>query len=156
MIILGIDPGTATTGFAIIEVKKNQSRLLSSGCIITSKEKTNAERLEIIYKDICKIILDFKPKVLACEKIFFFKNAKTVISVAQARGVILLAGKLAGLKVAEYTPLQVKQALTSYGRADKQQIQEMTKTLLNLKFVLRPDDAADAAAVAICHTMTRC
>lgn len=151
MIILGIDPGLATTGFGVVFKNQKTIGFISGGTILTSKKDTIEQRLVIIYSDVVKLIKRFKPDCLVCEEIFFFKNAKTVINVAQARGVIVLAAKLWKVPFFEYTPLQVKQALTGYGRADKKQMQEMTKSLLGLKSFLKPDDAADAAAVAICH-----
>ena len=151
MIILGIDPGTATTGFGIIEKKNDKIGLIACGCILTSAGLSLDRRLDSVFKDVSKLIEKYKPNALSCEEIFFFKNAKTVISVSHSRGVVLLAGRRAKIPVYEYTPLQVKQALTGYGRADKKQIQEMVKILLGLESVPRPDDAADAVAVAVCH-----
>jgi len=150
MIILGIDPGTAITGFGVIEAKDDKARLITCGCILTPAKMCLEKRLGLIFKDINKLIKKYKPDILACEEIFFFKNAKTVISVSHARGVVLLAGQRAGLRIFEYTPLQIKQALTGYGRADKKQMQEMVRTLLGLEEAPHPDDAADAVAVAMC------
>ena len=149
MIILGIDPGTATTGYGVIE-KDNNLRVIDYGCIKTSPEKSTAERLNILDKELSKIIKKYKPDKVAVEDIFFFKNVKTVIKVSQARGVILSRTAKTGIEVIEYTPLQIKQAVTSYGRADKNQVQQMVKLLLNLKKIPKPDDAADALATAIC------
>ena len=150
MKILGIDPGTATTGYGIIEKQKNQIGLVEFGCIRTAKNKEMAERLNEIYEDLTKLIKKHHPNIIAVESIFFFKNQKTVISVAQARGVVLLCARQNKIKIAEFTPLQVKSSLTGYGKADKKQVQYMVKTLLNLKNVPKPDDAADALALALC------
>jgi len=151
MIILGIDPGTATTGFGLIQKDKNQLQYIKCGCITTSAGVPAAERLDCIYDDIISLTREYKPQAVAVEDLFFFKNAKTVITVAQARGVILLAAQKTKLPLFEYTPLQIKQALTGYGRADKQQMQQMVKSLLGLNKIPQPDDAADALAVAMCH-----
>lgn len=151
--ILGIDPGTTLIGWSIIEKNGGEIVPLSYGCI---RQTTNdrAERLLHIFDSLCDIIKKHKPDELAIEELFFFKNAKTVISVAEARGVAILAAKTEGLAVFEYTPLQVKQALTGYGRADKKQIQEMVRLTCKLKVCPQPDDAADALAIAICHAQT--
>jgi len=149
MIILGIDPGTATTGYGVIE-KDNNLKMIDYGCIITTTDYSTAERLNIIDKELSKIIKKYKPDKIAVEDIFFFKNVKTVIKVSQARGVILARAAKTKIEVIEYTPLQIKQAVTSYGRADKNQVQQMVKLLLNLKQIPKPDDAADALATAIC------
>ena len=149
MIILGIDPGTATTGYGVIE-KDNNLKMIDYGCIITTTDYSTAERLNIIDKELSKIIKKYKPDKIAVEDIFFFKNVKTVIKVSQARGVILARAAKTKIEVIEYTPLQIKQAVTSYGRADKNQVQQMVKLLLNLKQTPKPDDAADALATAIC------
>lgn len=153
--VIGIDPGTATTGWAIIEVKNNKAKPLDFGFISTKKNKSDEERLLEIFSDLEKIIKKYRPQEAAIEKIFFFKNQKTVIEVAQSRGAILLTLQQKNVKVASYTPLQVKQALTGYGRAEKKQIQEMTKNILGLKYVPKPDDVADAIAIAICHINSR-
>ncbi len=153
--ILGIDPGTATTGWAIIEEKEKDPRLIACGCINTSKINTDEERLVEIGKDIQALIKKYKPDESAIEDLFFFKNLKTAITVAQARGVILYEIKKNKVPLFSYTPLQVKQALTGYGRAEKKQIQLMVKNILHLKCVPNPDDAADAAAIAICHLNSR-
>lgn len=154
MIILGIDPGTATTGFGIIKSEKSNINLVYYGCIITSPRDSTAQRLKILYTELEKIIKKYKPDMAAIEDIFFFKNLKTAIKVSQARGVILLAGTQNKLAVCEYTPLQIKQAVTGYGRAEKMQVQKMIKIILNLKEIPKPDDAADALAVAICCANT--
>ena len=149
MKILGIDPGTATTGYGVIESKHGKLTLIEYGCIKTAKAKEPAERLLEIYNDLNKLIKKHKPKVVGVESVFFYKNVKTAIAVAQARGVVLLCIKKSKIKLAEFTPLQVKQTLTTYGRADKKQVQFMVKQLLNLTQTPKPDDAADALAVAI-------
>lgn len=150
MIILGIDPGVASTGWGVIEKNKNQPRLIDFGVIKTSAKLDLTARLEIIHKDLKKIIKKFKPQKIAVEQLFFCKNIKTALMVSQARGVILLTTMEAKTPLAEFTPLQIKQAITGYGRADKQQIQKMVKVILNMKEIPRPDDAADALATAIC------
>jgi crossover junction endodeoxyribonuclease RuvC len=149
--ILGIDPGLATIGYALLDKEINHFEVLEYGVIKTSADKDDIERLEIIHRNIEALIKEFEPEQMAVEELFFNKNVKTAISVGQARGVILLAGSQAGLKVAEYTPLQIKQAVVGYGRADKMQVQQMVKSLLNLSEIPRPDDAADALAISICH-----
>jgi crossover junction endodeoxyribonuclease RuvC len=153
--VLGIDPGTATTGWAIIEMKGNDFNPLAFGFISTNKDRSEEERLLEISKDLQDIIKKYKPGEAAIEKIFFFKNQKTIIQVAQSRGAILLTLKQKSVKVSSYTPLQVKQALTGYGRADKNQIQQMTKSMLRLKSLPKPDDVSDAIAIAICHLNSR-
>ena len=150
MIILGIDPGFAATGYGIIEQDKNELKVIDYGCIRT-KAKTNfPERLKKIYQQLKKIIKKYKPSVAAVEDIFFAKNRKTALKVGSARGVILLTLVQSKIDIFEPTPLQVKQGLTGYGRASKQQLQKMVARILNLKNVPKPDDAADALAVAIC------
>jgi crossover junction endodeoxyribonuclease RuvC len=151
MIILGIDPGTAITGFGVISNKSGELGMIDYGCINTDSKTEMPDRLAEIYSGINRIINKFKPDVLACEELFFFKNLKTVITVAQARGVVIASARLIQIPVAEYTPLQVKQAITGYGRADKKQMQRMVQVILNLDAEPKPDDAADALAVAICH-----
>ncbi len=149
--ILGIDPGLATIGYALVDKETNHFDVLEYGVIKTSADKSDVERLEIIHRNIEALIKEFQPEEMAVEELFFNKNVKTAIVVGQARGVILLAGSQAGLKVAEYTPLQIKQAVVGYGRAEKKQVQQMVKSLLNLSEIPRPDDAADALAISICH-----
>jgi len=151
MIIIGIDPGTATTGFGVIEYQKSKLKLIDFGVITTSQRLSIPERLKIIFDNLNQIIKNRKPDWVAVEQLFFSANTKTATSVGQARGVILLAAQIAGVKVAEYTPLQVKQAVTGYGKATKKQIQQMVKTILNLKSIPHPDDAADGLAIAITH-----
>jgi len=155
MKILGIDPGTATTGWAVVEEIKKNSRLVACGCVNTSKFHSDEDRLVEIGKDIALLIKKYQPDEAAIEDLFFFKNIKTAITVAQARGVILYEIKKNIVPLFSYTPLQVKQALTGYGRADKNQIQEMVKNILKLKSIPKPDDAADAVAIAICHLNSR-
>jgi crossover junction endodeoxyribonuclease RuvC len=164
MKIIGIDPGTATTGWAVVEENPPTLKLrrtgknpylVACGCINTSKLKTDAERLVEIGKDIQTLLKKYKPDEAAIEALFFFNNQKTAITVAQARGVVLYELKKKKLPIEHYTPLQVKQALTGYGRADKKQIQLMVKNILKLKCVPKPDDAADAVAIAICHINSR-
>lgn len=153
--ILGIDPGTATTGWAIVEEVKKNPRLIACGCVNTSKINSDAERLVEIGKDLASLIKKYKPDEAAIEDLFFFKNLKTAITVAQARGVILYEIKKNRIPLFAYTPLQVKQALTGYGRAEKKQIQIMVKNILKLAHIPKPDDAADAVAIAICHLNSR-
>jgi len=153
--ILGLDPGTATTGWGVIVEKKKQPHLEAFGCIETDKNKDNTSRLREISSDLKKIIVQYKPVEVAIEDLFFFKNLKTAIKVAQARGVLILTCANEDVSVFEYTPLQVKQALTGYGRAEKKQIQIMVKNILKLKNIPKPDDAADALAVAVCHQQSR-
>ena len=154
MIILGIDPGTAITGYGVIENKQGKLKAVDYGCILTDKKLKMSERLDFLGEELKKIIKKYKPQAMAVEELFFFKNAKTIITVGQARGVILFVGKnigkKTGLDIYEYTPLQVKQAVVGYGRADKNQVQQMVKSILGLNEVPKPDDAADALAVAIC------
>lgn len=154
MRIIGIDPGTGILGFGVIEVIKGKAKLIDGGVIKTPVKEDDAIRLHTIYDELSEIIKDTKPDEMAVEKLFFAQNVTTAMTVAQARGVVLLTGMQANLKIAEYTPLQIKQALTGYGRAEKKQIQEMVKVLLNLKEIPKPDDCADALACAITHSMT--
>ncbi|MBU2564356.1 crossover junction endodeoxyribonuclease RuvC [Patescibacteria group bacterium] len=155
MIILGIDPGTAIIGFGVLNKKgKNNLEEISHGCIRTSSNFSTAERLKTLEKGLKDLIKKFKPDIIAIEDIFFFKNLKTAIKVSQARGVILLTAGKSKCEIQEYTPLQVKQAVACYGRADKKQVQEMVKKILKLKEIPKPDDAADALAIAICSAHT--
>ncbi len=151
MIILGIDPGYAIVGFGVVEFKGGKFRSLHHGAIITKAGTDFNRRLEIIYDEIEIIIKKYKPQVMAIEKLFFQNNQKTAIDVAQARGVLLLAAQKGNMKVQEYTPLQVKSAITGYGKAEKYQVMAMTKKLLRLEKTPKPDDTADALALAICH-----
>ena len=155
MRIIGIDPGTGILGFGVIDVdKRGKCTLVDAGVIRTPVKEDETVRLQTIFEELCIIIDDCKPAEMAVEKLFFAQNVTTAMTVAQARGVAIVAGTQAGLKVAEYTPLQIKQALTGYGRADKKQMQEMVRVILGLKDVPRPDDCADALACAITHSMT--
>jgi crossover junction endodeoxyribonuclease RuvC len=154
MRILGIDPGTGILGFGVIDADKGKARLVDAGVIRTPVHEDDAVRLQTIFEEITDIISDTKPAAMSVEKLFFAQNVTTAMTVAQARGVVLLAGKQADLEIYEYTPLQIKQALTGYGRAEKKQIQEMVRVILQLKVVPKPDDAADALAAAITHSMT--
>ncbi len=150
MLILGIDPGTAATGFGLVEKNKNQLTMIQYGVISTPAKTALASRLLIIYKKINALIKKYQPDLVACEQIFFFKNAKTAITVGHARGVILLCSSQNKIPVFEATPLQVKQAVSCYGRANKEQVQKMVKLLLKMEKIPKPDDAADALACAIC------
>jgi crossover junction endodeoxyribonuclease RuvC len=151
MIILGLDPGIATVGFGVISAIRSEFNALQYGAIRTEAGLPLSERLETIYDDMDRLIDTFAPQAVAVEELFFNTNHKTGIAVAHGRGVMLLACRKRGLPVYEYTPLQVKQAVAGYGRADKRQIMEMTKRLLKLESIPRPDDAADALAIALCH-----
>ncbi len=150
MVILGVDPGTATTGYGVIESNRGKLKLVEYGCIRTAAKTALPERLAEIYSDLKKIIKKHRPGIAAVESVFFYNNVKTAIAVAQARGVVLLCAHEQKITIAEFTPLQVKNTLTGYGKADKKQIQFMVKTLLGLNSVPKPDDAADAVALAIC------
>ena len=161
MIILGIDPGTATTGFGLIKKTedqktktKNSLECLDYGIIQTSPSSTPAERLKMLYDRLANIIQKYRPELLAVESLYFFKNLKTALPVSQAKGVILLAAAKKNIKVRELTPLQVKMGIAGYGRAEKKQIQRIVQRLLDLKETPKPDDAADALAVAICCAKT--
>ena len=151
MRILGIDPGYGITGFGLIEAERGRYRLLSSGVITTPVNTDFPWRLSVIYQDMTQLLRQAKPDQVAVEELFFGQNATTGIGVAQSRGVILLAIHQAGLPVAEYKPVQVKQSVVGYGNATKHQVQDMTKRLLNLSAIPKPDDAADAIAIALCH-----
>jgi len=151
MRVLGIDPGTATTGYGIIEKDGAHLSMLAYGTINTPAGMAMPLRLVRINHELNKLLREYQPDAVAVEEIFHHKNAKTVVTVAQARGVILLTASLAQLPVAEYTPLQVKQAVVGYGQAEKRQVQIMVQRLLALQEMPRPDDAADALAIAICH-----
>ena len=151
MRILGIDPGYGITGFGVIEAERGKSRLIQCGAITTPAGMDFSARLEIIYEDMRKLLEVAKPDAVAIEELFFGQNVTTGIGVAQSRGVILLAIRQAGLSVTSYKPMQVKQALVGYGSATKHQMQDMTKRLLHLSAMPKPDDAADAIAIALCH-----
>ena len=152
MRILGIDPGTGIVGFGVIDVDGQKKSMVDAGVIRTPANQPTQERLLTIYNEIKEIIELNKPEVMVVEQLFFAKNVTTAMSVSHARGVILLAGEQAGLKLVEFTPLQIKQALTGYGKADKSQVQEMVKLQLKLKVVPKPDDCADALAAALTYT----
>ena len=154
MIILGIDPGLAITGFGIIEHEGNHFRAIQYGVIRTPSQTPLPDRLVKIREGIQTLIDQYQPDSVAIEELFFNTNAKSAFLVGQARGVAVVTAAAAGLPIYEYTPLQVKQGVAGYGRADKTQIQQMVKTLLNLKEIPRPDDAADALAIAMCHAHT--
>lgn len=152
MLIMGIDPGIAISGYALVEDKSDDSKTaIEYGVLKTESIASMPKRLEYIFNGYMKLIEKYNPEAIAIEELFFNKNAKTIISVGQARGVALLAASIMNVEVFEYTPLQVKQAVVGYGRAEKYQIQEMTRIILGLKERPRPDDAADALAVALCH-----
>lgn len=151
MIILGIDPGYAIVGCGVLEYSNNHFRVIEYCPITTPAEMPFNRRLEVIYDEITALINRTKPQAVSIEKLFFNSNQKTVIDVGQARGVLMLACQKAGLEVFEYTPLQVKQSVVGYGRAEKKQVQEMTRIILGLDKVPKPDDVADALAMAICH-----
>ncbi|WP_406676537.1 crossover junction endodeoxyribonuclease RuvC [Moorella sp. ACPs] len=152
MLILGIDPGTAIVGYGLIEVRNaGPLQAFAYGCIRTPAGEKASRRLVLIYDHLQEIIKNYRPDIMAIEELFFNKNSRTAMAVGQARGVALLAAAHAALPVAEYTPLEVKQAVTGYGRAPKEQVQRMVQALLGLKSRPEPDDVADALAVAICH-----
>ena len=153
-IALGIDPGTAIVGYAVVMAEGNELSLLACDVICTSPKMPLAERLLCIYKELTTVIAIHKPQEAAMEELFFAKNARTAMTVGQARGVAMLALASNGLSIAEYTPKQVKQAVTGYGGANKNQVGEMVRILLKLPAIPQPDDAADAAAIAICHLHT--
>lgn len=151
MRIIGIDPGTGILGFGVIETDGSKHQLVDAGVIRTPVKEDDGVRLQTIYEEISDIIAETKPSEMVIEKLFFAQNVTTAMTVAQARGVVLLAGMQAGLKIHEYTPLQIKQSLTGYGRAEKKQVQEMVRVLLSLKEVPQPDDCADALAAALTY-----
>lgn len=153
MRIIGIDPGTGILGFGIIDVAQGKATLVTAGVIRTPAHTPLDDRLVEIYDGLIEIICETKPSHMSIEKLFFARNVTTAMSVSHARGVAMLAGKKSGLTIHEYTPLQIKQTLTGYGRADKKQMQEMVRLHLGLTSVPKPDDAADALAAAITHSM---
>ncbi len=152
---LGIDPGTAATGFGVVDEVDKKLSLVEYGCIKTPAGLGMPERLKMISAGLKEVIEKHNPENVAVEQLFFCTNAKTAIKVGEARGVILLTAAQAGLKISEYTPLQVKMALTGYGKADKKQVQYMVKNILGCKETPKPDDAADAIAIAVCHINSR-
>lgn len=150
MLVLGVDPGTATTGYGLVRERAGRLEALDYGAVTTSKDLPLPSRLLIIHKELTGLIRVHAPDAMAVEELFFNRNVRTALAVGQARGVVLFTAAAAGVPVAEYTPPQVKQAVTGYGGADKAQMQAMVKLVLGLREVPRPDDAADALAVAIC------
>ena len=155
MRILGIDPGTGILGFGVIDLgQSGKVQLVDAGVIRTPVKEDDAVRLLTIYEELTDIIAQNKPTVMSVEKLFFARNVTTAMTVAQARGVVLLCGQQTGLALYEYTPMQIKQAITGYGKADKKQVQEMVRVLLRLKEVPKPDDAADALAAALTYAST--
>ena len=154
MRIIGIDPGTGILGFGVIEVSaRGNPKMITAGVITTPAHTPLEDRLLEIFDGLTEIIAETKPEVMSIEKLFFAQNVTTAISVSHARGVAMLTGKQAGLEIAEYTPLQIKQTLTGYGRASKKQMQEMVKLQLGLNSMPKPDDAADGLAAAITHSL---
>ncbi len=152
--ILGIDPGTATMGWGVIRQEGSRLKYVQHGAITTPSNWPMPRRLGRLFDGVTQIVEGYRPDTVAVEELFFNTNVTTAITVGQARGVAILASYRAGIEVAEYTPLQVKQAITSYGRADKRQVQEMVRALLNLREIPRPDDAADGLAIAITHAFS--
>ncbi len=153
---LGIDPGTATTGFGLVRLEQDGSLVaVKYGVILTPKEASAPARLEMLYNDLSALLKEFHPETAAVEKLFFSRNVTTAIAVGQARGVVMLCMQQAGIEPYEYTPTEIKQAVAGYGGAQKKQIQEMVRALLQLDSIPKPDDAADALAIAITHLNTR-
>ena len=155
MRILGIDPGTAITGFGVIDYDGRSFKFVDAGVIRTPKEQPMNERLSTVYDEMHELLKEFKPDVMSIELLFFARNVTTAMTVGQSRGIVMLAATQAGIPIYEYTPMQVKQAVTGYGKADKKQIQEMVKNLLKLDQIPKPDDAADGLAIAITHAGTK-
>ncbi len=153
MRIIGIDPGTGILGFGVIDAAKGKATLVTAGVITTPAHTPLDERLEEIFDGLTEIIAETKPQVMSIEKLFFSQNVTTAMSVSHARGVAMLTGRKAGLPIAEYTPQEIKQTLTGYGKADKKQVQEMVRLQLGLRVVPKPDDAADGLAAAITHAL---
>lgn len=153
MRIIGIDPGTGILGFGVVDIIGGRAKLVDAGVIRTPPHTPLEDRLVEIFDGLTEIVVATKPSIMSIEKLFFSKNVTTAISVAQARGVAMLVGKQAGLTIEEYNPMQIKQSLTGYGKADKKQVQEMVRIQLGLKEVPKPDDCADALAAAITHAM---
>jgi len=154
MRILGIDPGTGILGFGVIDVDGRNTQMVDAGVIRTPVKEDDAVRLLTIYEELTDIIAATKPTIMSVEKLFFARNVTTAMTVAQARGVVLLCGMQAGMTIFEYTPMQIKQSVTGYGKADKKQMQEMVRVLLKLDEVPKPDDCADALAAALTHAST--
>ncbi len=151
MRILGIDPGYAIVGYGVVEYDNFRFKTVGYGAVITNAGTPFCERLEIIYNDLMTVIEKYRPECMSIEKLYFNTNTTTAIDVAQARGCILLAAQKSGIPVFEYTPLQVKQSITGYGKAEKRQVMEMIKSFLSLEKIPKPDDTADALALAVCH-----
>ncbi len=154
MLILGIDPGTALIGFGLIESKKGKIRVLEYGCFTTPKNWDMGKRLDYLYQELSNLIEKYTPDVIVMEKLFFYKNLKTAINVAQAQGVILLSSYQHNIRTYTFSPLEVKQTIVGYGRATKEQIQIMVMELLKLPKIPKPDDVADALALSICYSLT--
>lgn len=155
MRIIGIDPGIAITGYALVEESGSDFICIASGCIRTDKDLSSETRLRKIHEQLLDLISEYKPGAMAVEKIFFSKNVRTAFQVGEARGVIILTAAIKGLQLFEYTPLQVKQAVAGYGKAEKVQVQKMVQMLLKLSSIPKVDDEADAMAVALCHMQSR-
>ena len=155
MIILGIDPGIAIMGYGLVEFSNNKVKVIENGVVTTSASTKTPERLDILYSNLDDIIREFKPDEFAIEELFFNQNVKTAITVGHARGIQVLCAQRNKLPIYEYTPLQIKQAVTGFGRASKTQMQKTVTTLLNLKEIPKPDDAADALAVGLCHALSQ-
>lgn len=156
MVVLGIDPGMAIMGYGVVDETMRKLKVIDYGTVVTPPDMNTPNRLVKIYESVEELIDRFKPDVVAVEELFFNKNVKTALIIGHARGVAVLAAARKGLDIYEYTPLQVKQAVVGYGRAEKMQVQQMVKMLLNLREVPKPDDAADALAVSICHIHSSC
>jgi crossover junction endodeoxyribonuclease RuvC len=151
MIIMGIDPGFAITGYGIVKYEGNRFASIDYGAVTTDSSMELPKRMLLLYNGLTDIIKEFRPEAIAIEELFFNKNTKTALNVGHGRGVAVLAAAQSGIDVFEYTPLQVKQAVVGYGRAEKAQVQQMIKVILNLSEIPKPDDVADALAVAVCH-----
>jgi crossover junction endodeoxyribonuclease RuvC len=154
-VVLGIDPGIAITGYGLVAIERCRARLIACGAIVSGAHESFGQRLHKIYTTLSKIIKKYRPDEVAIEELFFAKNAKTALKVGQARGVAFLAAWQQKIPIREFTPLEVKQAITGYGLAPKTQMQKMVKSLLSLKIVPKPDDAADALAIALCSAQTK-
>ncbi|WP_024831651.1 crossover junction endodeoxyribonuclease RuvC [Ruminiclostridium josui] len=151
MIIMGIDPGFAITGYGVVKYERNKFSVLDYSAITTGASMKFSDRLLVLYNELERLINEFRPDAISIEELFFNKNIKTALTVGHGRGVAVLAAAKSGIDIFEYTPLQVKQSVVGYGRAEKAQIQQMVKAILNLPAIPKPDDVADALAVAICH-----
>lgn len=151
MRIIGIDPGYAIVGFGVIEYERSQFTVIDYGAVTTAAETDFNTRLKEIYDDVCYIMDKYRPEAMAIERLYFTTNQKTAIAVAEARGIVLLAARQREIGIYEYTPLQVKNSITGYGKAVKKQVQELTKNILKLPEIPKPDDTADALAIAVCH-----